>query len=75
MFYSAFIILSIILLWSQIPVIHHSSSTIHRQLFPLPLFANLDSQLLLCSPIPPPYYSAKANIRANIETNIEANFD
>ena len=74
MLYSAFIILIIILLWSQIPVIHHSSSTIHRQLFPLPLFANLDSQLLLCSP-PSPYCSAKANIRANIETNIEANFD
>ena len=74
MLYCAFIILIIILHSSPAPNTYYSPFTIHRQLFPLPLFANLDSQLLLCSP-PSPYCSAKANIRANIEANIEANFD
>ena len=69
---SAFIILIIILLWRQIPIIHHSPFIVSYFLSPYLLISTPSFSFAL---LPLPYCSAKASIRTNIETNIEANFD
>ena len=68
MLYSAFIILIIILLWRQIPIIHHSPFIFSYFLSPYLLISTPSFSFAL---LPLPYCSAKANTRADFEANID----